>query len=82
MNPGCESCRELIASAREVSGVHVLSAASLEESRALAKDLGPNARVITPFGGALGARLQVYPQVFVIDRGEIVRVCRDIRECR
>ena len=82
VNPGCESCRELVASARGVSGVHVLSAASMEESRALAKDLGPNARVITPIGGALGARLQVYPQVFVIDRGEIVRVCKDIPECR
>lgn len=83
VNPGCESCRELVASVRNAPDVHVLSVASPAETRTLAKDLGPNARVLAqPVGGALGARLQTYPQVLVIDRGEIVRTCANVAECR
>jgi len=83
VNPSCDSCRELVASARNAPDVHVLSAASLAETRALAKDLGPNTRVVAPnVGGELGARLKVYPQLFVIDRGRIVRTCAQIAECR
>ena len=83
VNPSCESCRELVASTRGVPDVHVLSVASAEETRAMAKDLSPNTRVLPKgLGGELGQRLQIYPQLFVIDRGEIVRICKDIRECR
>lgn len=83
VNPTCDSCRELMASARNVPDVHVLSTASPAESRALAKDLGPNARVLVqPIAGELGTRLQIAPQAFVIDRGEIVRTCARITECR
>lgn len=83
VNPSCDSCRELMAAARNVPDVHVLSAASLADTRALAKDLGPNTRVLPqPLGGALGERLRIYPQVFVIDRGEIVRTCSTLAECR
>ena len=83
VNPSCDSCRELIAAARSAPEVHLLSAASLAETRALAKDLGPNVRVLVqPLGGALGARLQTYPQLLVIDRGEIVRTCATMSECR
>lgn len=83
VNPGCESCRELVASTRGMTDVHVLSVASLEETRALGNNLGPNTRVLRqPVAGALGARLQTYPQLFVIDRGHIVRTCARIAECR
>lgn len=83
VNPSCESCRELIASARDAPGVHVLAVMSLAEARTLAKSLGPNVRILPqPLGGALGARLQIYPQVLVIDRGEIVRTCATLQECR
>lgn len=83
VNPSCDSCRELMASARNVPGVHVLSAAWPDDTRALAQELGRNARVLPqPLGGALGERLRVYPQVFVVDRGEIVRTCSRLEECR
>lgn len=83
VNPSCDSCRALIASTRGMPHVHVLSVASLEETRAMAKDLGPDTRVVTqPLPGSLASRLQIYPQLFVMDRGEIVRTCATIRECR
>jgi hypothetical protein len=83
VNPTCESCRELVASTRGMPDVHVLSVASIEETRALAKDLGPNARVVTrSVGGALGTQLKIYPQLVVIDHGEVVRTCAKIAECR
>ena len=83
VNPGCESCRELVASLRGVKDVHVLSAASLAETRAAANLLGPEARVIPDsVSGAFGAQLKTYPQLFVIDHGEIVRTCARIAECR
>jgi ABC-type cobalamin transport system ATPase subunit len=83
VNPTCESCRELVESTRGMPGVHVLSAASLEETRAHAKELGPNTLVLEKgTGGELGARLRIAPQLFVIDRGQIVRTCARIQECR
>jgi hypothetical protein len=33
-------------------------------------------------GGVLGSRLQVYPQLFIIDRGHVVRTCATNAECR
>jgi hypothetical protein len=33
-------------------------------------------------GGTLGSHLQIYPQLFIIDRGHIVRVCATVAECR
>lgn len=78
VNPGCESCRELVASMRGVSDVHVLSVVSPG-----AKDLGAGTRVIPEnVTGAFGAQLKTYPQLFVIDHGEIVRTCARIAECR
>jgi hypothetical protein len=83
VNPACDSCRELVASTRGVPGVHVLSVSSPEESRAMAKDLAPDTRVVSPsLGGALGQTLRIYPQLFVIDHGTIVRTCSRLEECR
>lgn len=83
VNPSCESCRELVASTRGLPDVHVLSVASLEETRTRARELGPNTRVLSrQLGGALGLQLQIYPQLFVVDRGEIVRTCARVEECR
>ena len=83
VNPSCDSCRTLMASTRGMADVHVLSVASLEETRAVAADLGSHVRVVPrKVGGALGSRLQVYPQLFIIDRGQVVRTCATIAECR
>lgn len=83
VNPTCESCRELVAASRTAPDVYVLAATSPAEAGAHAKDLGPNARLLRPgIGGTLGERLRIYPQVVVIDRGEIVRTCARLEECR
>ncbi|HEV7238829.1 MAG TPA: hypothetical protein VGQ36_06275 [Thermoanaerobaculia bacterium] len=85
VNPSCDSCREILTSVRNAPDVRVLSVASLEETRAMAKDLGLGATtsvVAQPLPKALASRLQIYPQLFVLDRGEVVRTCARIEECR
>ncbi|HET8775752.1 MAG TPA: hypothetical protein VFP80_18285 [Thermoanaerobaculia bacterium] len=83
VNPTCESCRELVASAHNAPDVHVLAYTSPAEAAAQAKNLGPAARYLPQnLGGALGDRLRIYPQVLVIDHGEIVRTCARLEECR
>ena len=75
-------------SSRSVRGapdVRVLSVASLAETQAMAKDLGLGATtsvVAQPLPKGLESRLQIYPQLFVMDRGEVVRTCARIEECR
>lgn len=83
VNPSCDSCRELVASARNVPDVHVLVFTSPAEAAAHAKSLGPNARFLPQnLGGELGERLRIYPQLVVIDHGVIVRTCSRLEECR
>jgi hypothetical protein len=83
VNPDCESCRELVASAGNAPDVHVLAVTPAADAHALAKSLGPQTRILPgPLGGLLGSRLQIYPQVLVIDHGWIVRTCATIQECR
>jgi hypothetical protein len=83
VNPTCDSCRELMAAARNAPDVHLLAVTSPAEAAAQAKTLGPNARMLPQdLGGALGERLHIYPQVLVIDHGEIVRTCSRLQECR
>ncbi len=83
VNPTCDSCRELMASARNAPDVYVLAATSPAEAGAHAKNLGPNARLLSrDTAGTLGERLRIYPQVLVIDHGEIVRTCARLEECR
>ena len=35
-----------------------------------------------PMPQELQSRLRVYPQIFIVDRGEVVRTCARIEECR
>jgi hypothetical protein len=85
VNPSCDSCREILKAVRGASDVRVLSIASLAETQAAAQDLGLGATtsvVAQPLPKGLASRLQIYPQLFVLDRGEVVRTCARIEECR
>lgn len=85
VNPSCDSCREILNAVRGATDVHVLSVGSLAETQAMAKDLGLGATasvVAQPVPKGLASRLQIYPQLFVLDGGEVVRTCARIEECR
>lgn len=85
VDPRCESCKELIATLRPQPNLHVLSVAPLPETRTMATQSGLTA--ITRSLGEhpptrTGTQFHVYPQVFVVDRGKVVRTCATIDECR
>ncbi|HEX8411782.1 MAG TPA: hypothetical protein VF883_23240 [Thermoanaerobaculia bacterium] len=80
-DPRCESCRELLASVKDLPDVRVLSVAPLADSR----EGGMPATtyvVAHSLPGAIAPRFTVFPQLFVVDRGQIVRTCAKIAECR
>jgi hypothetical protein len=85
VNPTCDSCRGLAQSVRNAPDVRVLSVAPLDETRAMARELGFDANTsvaASPIPQELQSRLRVYPQILIVDRGEVVRTCARIEECR
>jgi hypothetical protein len=85
VDPGCGSCRELVASLRGATDVRVLSVATPEETRRLAEQSGLGAVTFTlgtPLPKRLESTLRIYPQLFVVDGGKVVRSCATIGECR
>ncbi len=84
VDPRCESCKELIATLRPRPGLHVLSIAPLPETRAMATKAGLTAstRVLgEPPPARNAAQFLIYPQLFIVDRGKVVRTCATIGEC-
>jgi hypothetical protein len=84
VDPRCDSCRKLLAQIRPDTGVQVLSVAPLAETRAMAQSTGLTA-VTHALGQPLPARnelqLSIYPQLFVVDGGQVVRTCASVNEC-
>jgi len=81
VDPRCESCREVLAAARNVPDLRILSVAPLAETRA--GNVPPSTSVVVqPLPGPTGARLSIFPQLFVVDRGQVVRTCANVGECR
>ena len=84
VDPRCESCKELIATLSPRPDLQVLSVAPLPETRAMATQSGLTAvtRLLgEPLPGSVGSQLRVYPQIFVVDRGRVVRTCATAAEC-
>jgi hypothetical protein len=84
VDPRCESCKELIATLRPQPNLHVLSVAPLAETRTMATQSGLTAvtRILgEPLPARTAAQFHIYPQVFVVDRGKIVRTCATLAEC-
>lgn len=80
VDPRCDSCRELIATLRAAPDLHVISVAPPAETKQLAH---LNARALGgPLPPAVAAQFKIYPQLFVVDRGNVVRTCATIAECR
>ena len=81
VDPRCESCREVLATLRTRPDVRILSVAPLRETRE--GNVPPSTSVVVqPLSGPTGARLSIFPQVFVVDRGQVVRTCANVAECR
>ena len=84
IDPRCDSCRKLLAQIRPDAGVQVLSVAPLAETRAMAQSSGLTA-VTHALGEPLPKRnelqLSIYPQLFVVDGGQVVRTCASVDEC-
>ena len=81
VDPRCDSCREILTSVEDMPDVRVLSVAPPADSRA--GGMPPRTYVVAqPLPAGLASRFAVFPQLFVIDRGEIVRTCARVAECR
>jgi hypothetical protein len=84
VDPGCDSCRHLLAEIRPDSGVQVLSVASVAQSRTIAEAGGLLAvtHVLSePLPARIVPQLHVYPQLFVVENRRVVRTCASLTEC-
>lgn len=84
VDPRCDSCRALLARIHPNSGVQVVSVAPMAETRAMAQESGLGSvthALATPENARADPRLQIYPQLFVVDQGHVVRTCASIDEC-
>jgi len=85
VDPRCESCRELIGTMKDVRDARILSVAPLAETRTMASQsptASPVAMVGTGVPKRIAPQLEVYPQLFLVDRGVVVRTCASVEECR
>lgn len=79
VDPRCDSCRELVASMHGDAEVRVISMSPAVES----KTLGPQTLMLgKSLPQRLESKLQIYPQLFVVERGKVVRSCASMAECR
>lgn len=84
VDPRCDSCRELVTTLHVVPGLRVLSQAPADETRAMAEKAGLTAVTSAlgqPLPKPLEAQLRIYPQLFIVDRGKVVRTCATFAEC-
>jgi hypothetical protein len=86
VDPRCESCRALVDSMRgSASGIRILSMAPLAETREMAQKTGLTPAIAMlgqPIPRRLESQLQIYPQLFIVDSGKVVRSCATLEECR
>lgn len=81
VDPRCESCRELVAALHGARGVQLISLAPPDETRVMAETAGLAASTSVLTDDA-PARFHIYPQLFVVERGLVVRTCATVGECR
>ncbi|HEX6642697.1 MAG TPA: hypothetical protein VF215_16380, partial [Thermoanaerobaculia bacterium] len=85
VDPRCESCRAIVNSMRGASGIRILSMAPLAETREMAQKTGLTPAIAMlgkPVPMRLESQLQIYPQLFIVDGGKVVRSCASLEECR
>jgi len=78
VDPSCSSCRELVATMGALPSVQVLSLGSAESTRPLAATIHGTTSIL---GNDAPAPFHLYPQLFVVERGMVVRTCATVKEC-
>ena len=81
VDPRCDSCRELVATLRPSPGLVVFSIAPPELARPMAAPAGLTAMTHS-LRQPIARPWLTYPQLFVVDRGKVVRTCLTVAECR
>jgi len=81
VDPRCDSCRELVATLRPSPDLVVVSVAPPDLTRTMAAQSGL-AAVTHTLRQPTASPWRIYPQVFVVDGGTVVRTCLTIAECR
>jgi len=80
VEPSCDSCQATIQDAHGDPGVTLISLGPLKPAR------DPSTKVFTTHGVALpetiARKVLKYPQIMLVDRGKVVRVCANLSECR
>lgn len=86
VEPTCGSCEKTMQDARNVPSVTLISLAPTEPTQAAAEKAGITGNIYTTAGVKLPARIArkaiKYPQIILVDRGTVVRVCATVNECR
>jgi hypothetical protein len=72
VDPSCASCRDLVATMGALPSVQVLSLASAEATRPLAAKVRGTTSLL---GDDARKEFHLYPQLFVVDHGLVVRTC-------
>lgn len=79
IDPSCASCRDLVATISALPAVQVLSLASAEPTRPLAAKIRGTTSLLDDDAPA---QFHLYPQLFVVEKGMVVRTCANVNECR
>ena len=81
VDPRCDSCQELVATLRPSPDLLVVSLAPPEVMRPMATRAGLASAAHT-LRQPIARPWLTYPQLFVVDRGTVVRTCLTVAECR
>lgn len=85
VSPNCGSCEALLGQLPREPSTRVLSIGPLAATKAMAEryDIARQTFILTPSSPKeLDRALRAYPQLFVVDRGQVVRTCATVAECR
>lgn len=86
IEPGCDSCEKTIQDVRNAPSITVISLAPTKPTQAAAEKAGITGNIYTTSGVKLPEKIArkvlKYPQIMLVDRGTVVRICATINECR
>lgn len=82
VDPRCDSCRSVLQTLPPPPpGLVIISVAPADLSRTMAAEFNL-AAVTHALRQPAPSEWLVYPQLFIVDRGEVVRTCLTVAECR
>ena len=86
VEPSCDLCEKTIQDVRNDPSIQLISLAPAKPTRAAVEKAGLAGNTYTTSGVKLpetiARKVLKYPQIMLVDRGTIVRVCATVSECR